>query len=230
MSAAGSQQDDTHRTCHAQHQTGDLEAREFIDTEHHGNKQYQQRRDRVDDRSVDGRRAGQTVHEQHLADYADQQGRTDHRFDVLAGDRPGLAPKQRNEREKCRRAKRSGNQRDRGHVLRQHEVVKGIVACPDDVAQQQRQMGLHQKIQRSRLHHTLKKLPPADPATCRTVAVSLHSGQIPCKTQPTNRTLAPKRLGKSDRFGRPPAPRRQQNAGARPHRRIIPDSPIPVLR
>ena len=34
MSAAGSQQDDTHRTCHAQHQTGDLEAREFIDTEH----------------------------------------------------------------------------------------------------------------------------------------------------------------------------------------------------
>jgi len=31
---------------------------------------------------------------------------------------------------------------------------------------------------------------------------------------------APKRLGKSDRFGRTPAPRCQQNAGARPPRRI----------
>ena len=53
--------DDTHRTCHAQHQTGDLEARDFIDTEHHGNQPYPQRRDRVGDRSVDGRSAGTTV-------------------------------------------------------------------------------------------------------------------------------------------------------------------------
>ena len=82
---------------HAERETGDFEFREAIHSQQHRDDQHEQRNDRVDDRSVDGRRHRESVHDEDLAQHADEQCGPDQSADVGARHLFGFLPGERNE-------------------------------------------------------------------------------------------------------------------------------------
>ena len=134
-------------TAHPEHQPCDFEPRETVDAQDNREKQHQQGNDRVDDRAVDRRRLGESVHNQRLAHHPDQQRSADHLGDVAAVDPLPALPQQRNEREEGRHRERSRHHGDRIDPARQHQVVERIVHRPDDIAYDQGDMRLDRGTQ-----------------------------------------------------------------------------------
>ena len=114
-----------HSSRHAEHESRDLEPGETVHSQQHGERQHQQRHDGVDDRTVDRRGHRQTVHDEDLAQYADQQRSADQFANIRPLDLLGLLPQQRHERKERRGDERRRDHRHRMHVMRQDYVVKG---------------------------------------------------------------------------------------------------------
>ena len=78
----------------------------------------------------------QSVHEKYLAQHADQQRGADQPADIRPFDPLRPLPKQRDQRQQRRSDQRSRDHSHRMHVIRQHDIVKGIIQGPDHVARQ----------------------------------------------------------------------------------------------
>ena len=125
----------------AEDEPRDLAAREAVDARGDGYDEHEQRNYGVDYRSVDWRRARESVHEQQFAQCAHDYGRGKHVFYILAVDLLTLLPEGWYPREQCRGHERCRDHCQRFDVVPEYDVVEGVVARPDDVAEQQRQMG-----------------------------------------------------------------------------------------
>ena len=143
---------------HAERETGDFEFREAIHSQQHRDDQHEQRNDRVDDRSVDGRRHRESVHDEDLAQHADEQCGPDQSADVGACHLFGFLPGERNERQQRRCDQRARYHGHRVDVLGQYDVVEGIVHRPKDVAHQQGDVGFE-------FAHPACRFPPPETKT-----------------------------------------------------------------
>ena len=141
MRRRGPRQHHRHSPRHSEHQPRDFKFREAVHPQRHRERQHQQRHDGVDDRTVDRRGHRQSVHDEDLAQHADQQSGADQLAAVGPADLLGLLPQQGHERQQSRRHERCRDQRHRVNVARQHIVIKRVVHGPEHVAQQQGQMG-----------------------------------------------------------------------------------------
>lgn len=140
MNRGGPREHHGHGSRHAEHETRDLRPCKPVDPQYHREQQHQQRNDGVDDRAVDRRGFRQSVHEKHLAQHADQQRGADQPADIRPFDPLRPLPKQRDQRQQRRSDQRSRDHGHRMHVIRQHDIVKGIIQGPDHVARQKGQM------------------------------------------------------------------------------------------
>ena len=90
-----------HSSRHAEHESRDLEPGETVHSQQHGERQHQRRHDGVDDRTVDRRGHRQTVHDEDLAQYADQRRGADQFANIRPLDLLGLLPQRRHERKRA---------------------------------------------------------------------------------------------------------------------------------
>ena len=161
MNRGGPREHHGHGSRHAEHETRDLRPCKPVDPQCHREQQHQQRNDGVDDRAVDRRGFRQSVHEKHLAQHADQQRGADQPADIRPFDPLRPLPKQRDQRQQRRSDQRSRDHGHRMHVIRQHDIVKGIIQGPDHVARQKGQMRF-QAVHAFRVSLRKAKTMPAD--------------------------------------------------------------------
>ena len=161
MNRGGPREHHGHGSRHAEHETRDLRPCKPVDPQCHREQQHQQRNDGVDDRAVDRRGFRQSVHEKHLAQHADQQRGADQPADIRPFDPLRPLPKQRDQRQQRRSDQRSRDHGHRMHVIRQHDIVKGIIQGPDHVARQKGQMRF-QAVHAFRVSPRKAKTMPAD--------------------------------------------------------------------
>ena len=102
----------------------------------------------------------QTIHDEDLAQHADQQRGADQFANIRPFDLLGLLPEQRHEGKECRGYERRRDHRHRMHVMRKDDVVKGVIHRPEDVAHQQGEVGF-QSV------HPFRRLPRKDKNSAR---------------------------------------------------------------
>ena len=121
-------------------QADNLSPREAVDARRNRYEQHDQRSDGSDNRAVDWRGARESLHEQHLSQHAYHQRSDGNRQQVRAFDTLARLPRHWYERQQCRHDERAADHRFGCDVASEYKVVEGVVARPNDVAEEQCQV------------------------------------------------------------------------------------------